>query len=242
VVLQTRCKTTSLIVHGAIHVQVSIMLPGLLFVASLLFGRTLSNAFSINRNVYHRQASNDAVLSMGLIDSLSNFLQSRDGDFIKLEETESYGPGPAIILYKVPSQIDNEEIQDILSDGAPKAHRKGVRLARIDNHQDQNNLLECSVETALSQIMDSDRSETTTSTTSAVDVVGRDRECPVVFFSGFDNREMMAAYNIIASQIYLEVGVTAACAKAVPNAMGKTLKQVLEEIAGDHLDATSHKR
>lgn len=179
---------------------------------------------------------------MGLINSLSNFLQSRDGDFIKLEETESYGPGPAIILYKVPSEIDDEEIQDILSDGAPMARRKGVRLARIDDHQNQNNLLACSVETALSQIMDSDVSETTTTTsasTNAADVVGSDRACPVLFFSGFDNREMMASYNIIASQIYLEIGVTAACAKAVPNAMGKPLKQVLDEISGDHLDATS---
>jgi hypothetical protein len=71
--------------------------------------------------------------------------------------------------------------------------------------------------------MDSDMSETTISATIAVEVVGSDRECPVVFFSGFDNREMMAAYNIIASQIYLEVGVTAAYAKVVPNAMGNLL-------------------
>jgi hypothetical protein len=89
--------------------------------------------------------------------------------------------------------------------------------------------------------MDSDMSETTISATIAVEVVGSDRECPVVFFSGFDNREMMAAYNIIASQIYLEVGVTAAYAKVVPNAMGNLLKRVLEEISGDHMDATSQK-
>ena len=73
---------------------------------------------------------------------------------------------------------------------------------------------------------------------------------PLLFFSGFHNDEMMNVYNIVGGEIYQEMMSTstgtslsssqpppAACAKAVPNAMNKPLRQVLEEIAGDHQDA-----
>ena len=219
--------------------KVWIMLSGPLFIALVLLG-TLSHAFSVDCTTCHRRPSK-TVLSMGWIDSVSNFLQSRDGDFIKLKETERYGPGPAIILYKVPQEIDDEEVLDILHDEARLAHRTGVRLVRI-NHG-KNNLLACSVEKALSQVMDLNNTAATAATGSNFaapdDDIFRSDRCPVLFFSGFDNREMMAAYNVLASQIYQETGASAACAKAVPNAMEKSLKQVLEEIAGDHSEAMS---
>jgi hypothetical protein len=60
----------------------------------------------------------------------------------------------------------------------------------------------------------------------------------ILFFSGFRNDEMMATYRIMASEIYQESGGWVACAKAVPNAMHKSLRQVLEEISGDHHLAT----
>ena len=196
-----------------------------------------SNAFSVDSDACHRRPQK-TVLSMGLINSLSNFLQSRDGDFVKLEETGRYGPGPAIILYKVPPEIDDEEVQDILSDEAPLAHRKGVRLARIDHSH--NSLLACSVENALRQMMDPNIAAATFPSISADDDVSAKSDgCPVVFFSGFDNREMMSAYNALGRQIFLEIGASAACAKAVPKVMEKTLRQALEEISGDHSDAMS---
>ena len=50
---------------------------------------------------------------------------------------------------------------------------------------------------------------------------------------------MMAVYGILGKEIYNESGATAACAKVVPNAMTKSLQQVLDEISGDHMDATT---
>ena len=66
---------------------------------------------------------------------------------------------------------------------------------------------------------------------------------PVVIFSGFTNREMMDSYNVLGEEVYKEgmssygKGQYLACATAVPNAMKKPLKQVLEEISGDHAEA-----
>ena len=63
---------------------------------------------------------------------------------------------------------------------------------------------------------------------------------PVVIFSGFTNGEMMDSYNILGEELYKETlsaygkGQYLACATAVPNAMKKPLRQVLEEISGDH--------
>lgn len=207
---------------------------------------------------------------MGLLDSLvSNFWKSRQGDFVPLKETETFGPGPVLLLYNVPLEIDNDEIQDILSDAAPEAVRDTVRIARIHTmsnhrnhaHDDHKNTinddswLELSLVDALTQIIrnctensqsssiqittrsilgdgsDHDNEYESSSTTAALPSVA------VMLFSGFSNAEMMATYNLLGKEIYQEVGVAPACAKAVPNAMEKSLRQVLSEIANDHLDA-----
>ena len=68
-------------------------------------------------------------------------------------------------------------------------------------------------------------------------VIGQEPPIVVTLFSGFSNEDMLAAYRIISSEIYQEAQLEAACAKAVPNAMEKPLRQVLEEIGGDHRDA-----
>eukprot|EP00547_Thalassionema_nitzschioides_P013809 CAMPEP_0194247900 /NCGR_PEP_ID=MMETSP0158-20130606/17181_1 /TAXON_ID=33649 /ORGANISM="Thalassionema nitzschioides, Strain L26-B" /LENGTH=184 /DNA_ID=CAMNT_0038984053 /DNA_START=365 /DNA_END=919 /DNA_ORIENTATION=- len=172
---------------------------------------------------------------MGLLDSMSNFLNQRDGDFIKLEEAETaYGPGPALLLYKVPLGIDNDEIQDMLSDSAPMAFEQGIKLAKINDKE--NSLLQYTVENALKQVVSGKTTSDDPTTAKDEILVQLDRAegCPVLFFSGFDNSEMMASYNLLGSEIYKENGETAACAKAVPNAMSKPLKQVVEEISGDH--------
>lgn len=181
--------------------------------------------------VYSRtrgSAAGPPFLRMGILDSLSNFLSSRDGDFIKLEETETFGPGPLLILYKIPPGIEDDEIKDMLSDGAPNASQKGVKLARIAS--DKNEILKCTLEEALTSFVEKDPNKDDKETLSR-------SGCPVLFFSGFDNKEMMATYDILGSEIYAESGEASACAKAVPNAMMKSFGQVLEEISGDHKDA-----
>jgi hypothetical protein len=186
---------------------------------------------------------------MGLLDSLSNFLHDREGDFIPLESTtgtegESFGPGPALLLYNVPSGLLDEELIEMLEDGAPVASQRGISLARLSTN-DATPVLDQSLQDALEQVVatGNNNSNNPTTSTSSPELLSTDAgilaSVPVLFFSGFSDAEMMASYNIIGEEIYQEVGgqVTAACAKAVPNAMNKPLRQVLEEISGDHQDA-----
>ena len=57
------------------------------------------------------QQSTKTRLAMGLMDSLSNFLSNRQGDFVKLDSSDvAYGPGPLLIVYGIPAGIDNDEI------------------------------------------------------------------------------------------------------------------------------------
>lgn len=172
---------------------------------------------------------------MGIFDSISDFLQDRQDDFVKMDPSSQdiFGPGPTLLLYHVPNGIDDGEIQNILSDGAPKAFRKGVTLARLD--QTCDSLLDQSVQDALNQVV----SGQWVSSVSLATDAGVLASGPVMFFSGFANDEMMATHTILGQEIYQETGgqVSAACAKAVPNAMQKPLRQVFGEILGDHQDA-----
>mmetsp|Transcript_14646 Transcript_14646/g.21094 ORF Transcript_14646/g.21094 Transcript_14646/m.21094 type:complete len:218 (+) Transcript_14646:92-745(+) len=198
-------------------------------------------------------------LSMGLLDSISSmFLQEREGDFIKLEDSdEAFGPGPLLVLYRVPAGIDDGEIRDMLEDGAPKASKKGVTLYRIDQQEERDPLLLMkkegdgkSVQEALAQIMDGSVVSVTPEVPSGSSVnlpnssSAGGNGCPVLFFSGFENSEMMESYNILGNEIYMETGgaCSPACAKCVPNAMEKPLRQVLEEISGDHLSAIQEEK
>lgn len=172
----------------------------------------------------------NTALPMGLMDSLSGFLNQRQGDFIKLEQSEVFGPGPLLLLYGAPSGIDDQEIADMLEDGAPKAWQKGVRVHRLSPTSLQ---LDEPMEVVLEELAATAKSPLSTPTKSETLAV------PVLFFSGFANEEMMAVYDILGKEIYRESAGLAspACAKAVPNAMAKPLRQVLEEISGDHTDA-----
>jgi hypothetical protein len=175
-------------------------------------------------------------LAMGLLDSISSFLSDREGDFVKMEDTENdYGPGPILLLYNVPDGIDMEEIQEMISDVAPIAHQKDCRVYRLTG--DDSELLDLSLEKSLARILRSRSSAQSQMVTAAATLT---EGVPVLLFSGFRNDEMMATYDILGQEIYQETSGRAmpACAKAVPNAMSKPLRQVLEEISGDHQDAT----
>lgn len=174
-------------------------------------------------------------LAMGLMDSLSNFLSKRQGDFVKLESSslDTFGPGPLLVAYGIPTGIDHQEIQDMLADGAPTAaSNKNCKIIRLTAQDD--NVLDRSLDEALNGLVQGSITVDESTSSPAFDV-------PVLFFSGFRNDEMLAVYNILGKEIYEETGgrSSTACAKAVPNAMGKVLRQVLDEISGDHKDAIS---
>jgi hypothetical protein len=197
-------------------------------------------------------------------DLLPNFLQKRQGDFVRLDESaEAFGPGPIVVLYNVPSSMDNDEFRDMIADGAPRMAAAGggtssCTLHRIElctasttttttvldeKSSSSSSLLALPVTEALQQILKNPTMPPTTilravpapedTSTSSTTTNG------VLFFSGFSNPEMMAVYQIMADEIYQETGGrnNVACAKAVPNAMHKPLGQVLEEICGDHQQA-----
>ncbi|KAL3939044.1 MAG: hypothetical protein SGBAC_006170 [Bacillariaceae sp.] len=182
---------------------------------------------------------------MGLLDKFSRaFLQEREGDFIKLEDSADDDDSnirlvrPAVLLYNFPAGILDEELVDILEDGAPQASKKGVALQRIPDMNDP--LLEMSLEEALQTVMnDNGKSPNNSSPTIASTMAPtvNNPGNPVLIFSGFSNKELMASYRTIAEEIFMENGGRAACAKAVPNALSKPLRQVVEEISGDHDNA-----
>ena len=208
------------------------------------------------------------ALSMGLVDYFrEKFLDSRDGDFIPLEQVDdtAFGPGPLILMYAIPNSIDDEELRDMVQDGMPRrvvvregggSSSSSVIIRRISGMDENGSggdeeLLDASVGEALGMVMgESTQSSSTRSTAKYPHdlIVGSSPEqvgpCPVLYFSGVSNTEMMETYRIIANEIYQETkGVHwPACAKVVRPAMEKSLRQVLSEISSDHEDAMKMRR
>jgi len=195
-------------------------------------------------------------LQMGLLDFVqNNFLDKRDGDFIPLEKTDDdiFGPGPLIIMYSVPVTIQNDELLDMIEDGMPQRTRDDItiqRLVGMDKNGEGGDVdyLDCTVEDALNRAMkSSDSSNSSGGTNPSSPIVSSAAEqgpCPVLYFSGVTNCEMMETYNIIANEVYEETGGIhwPACAKVVPPAMKKSMRQVLTEISGDHAEAMKIRR
>mmetsp|Transcript_12428 Transcript_12428/g.18679 ORF Transcript_12428/g.18679 Transcript_12428/m.18679 type:complete len:327 (-) Transcript_12428:34-1014(-) len=177
------------------------------------------------------------ALGMGLFD----FLKSRDGDFVKLQSSDEsvFGPGPLLILYNIPHGLLNEELNDMIEDGAPiatKSCESGVKFARIyssDVVDDNATYGDMSVSQVLDTILQSIPDEKETSG-KKVDL----NAAPILYFSGISNAEMMQTYKIIGKEIFEESQGTmnAACAKVVGPALGKNFQQLVEEISGDHYD------
>lgn len=230
----------------------------LLFVASALhrvgsfelqpFSATFTQRKNADVSPQIQPSFRRSVLQMGLLNKISKaFLQEREGDFIKLEDSDADDTieslGPVVLLYNIPDGILDDELTNMLEDGAPKTSRKGVTLQRIPdmNHP----LLDLTLEEALQKvIVDPDGGESSSSFSDSspiAPIAPVNAGNPVLIFSGFANPEMMACYNIIAEEIFRENGGQAACAKAVPNALPKPLRQVLEEISGDHQNALGMK-
>jgi hypothetical protein len=162
---------------------------------------------------------------MGLRESIAGFLQNTQKDFVKLDDGEAaFGPGPSILLYQVTLGVTDEEIQDMVEDAAPIAHRKGCRLCRVTD-----DLMDMSLEEALNKVTSGKVQLSANEMTTTAPI-------PVLLFSGFQNDEMLNVHTVLSNEIYEETAgqSLAACAKAVPNAMQKSCRQVLEEISGDH--------
>ncbi|KAL7546305.1 hypothetical protein ACHAWF_009634 [Thalassiosira exigua] len=192
-------------------------------------------------------------LPMGLLDFVKeNFLSSREGDFVPLDrgDDESFGPGPLVLMYAVPSSMDDDEIWDMVEDGMPRRDGGSVivrRIAGMDADGSRGDaLLDRTVGGALDEAMAKGGSRPSGDAAvnpSAVESI-EGGPCPVLYFSGVTNAEMMETYRIVANEIYEETGGVhwPACAKVVRPAMEKSLRQVLTEISGDHADSMRMRR
>jgi hypothetical protein len=207
---------------------------------------------------------------MGMMDFLQNnnpFLKSRDGDFIPLEKSEEdvLGP-PVLILYAVPKSMDDDEFIDMVCDGMPGRRvvetvtssssywgdgENVIVLRRLEGMNEKgeggDEVLDLSVKDALDRLASSSTATASASTiisSSSFAALEKDELCPVLYFSGVTNSEMMNTYRIIANEIYEESnGVHwPACAKAVAPAFTKSLRRVLSEISGDHAEAMKLQR
>ncbi|KAL3767071.1 hypothetical protein ACHAW5_005631 [Stephanodiscus triporus] len=221
-------------------------------------------SFLMPRTTTRRGAAMTPPLRMGgLFDYVREnfFLDSRRGDFAPLERegdgddgANAFGPGPLILLYAVhDTMLDDDELLDMVEDGMPSRGRGSVVVRRIPEMSDEggddfrDELLGLSVGEALNRAMSTANSTSAKRRIFDVSpppmVQKRQRHvdgpCPVIYFSGVTNAEMMDTYKILANKIYSETNGAQwpACAKAVPGAIGKSLEQVITEISGDHADA-----
>lgn len=176
----------------------------------------------------------------GLLDAAKSlFLNEREGDFIKLEETgDGEGTGvPVLFVYNVARTIDNLELHDMLSDGSPIAHQRGIRLARLYDDEESQILMDQTLREAMESVEGTTTMPVEDIPTNMQSVSMTAKGCPVLLFANFQNKEMLSSYDIISNEIFQEDGSMAACAKCVENALDKPLGQVLEEISGDHAEA-----
>lgn len=166
----------------------------------------------------------------------------------------------------MPDSMETEELLDMVEDGMPQRQRGDVIIRRIDG-AGEDSLLDLTVEEALDRAMEGDYFISGESASDGDDDIGaaltlanskpsinpvtvatqqtqENGPCPVLYFSGVTNSEMMETYQIIANEIYEETnGVHwPACAKVVPPAMKKSMRRVLEEISGDHAEAMRMRR
>jgi len=199
---------------------------------------TISSIPTINTNTQNLSITSSTSISMGLLDFIKSnnpFLNSREGDFVPLEGSDTFGPGPLILMYAVPASLGNDELMDMVEDGMP--NRQDVVIRRIPSEdKGGDELLGLTVEDALEKAMKlgCNKVETPLVVSSQ-----QDETCPLLYFSGVSNNEMMDTYRIIANEIYEETNRVhwPACAKVVSPAMKKPLRKVLLEISGDHADA-----
>jgi hypothetical protein len=208
-------------------------------------------------------------MKMGILDFLQEnnpFLNSREGDFIPLnnnsdDNDDSIGP-PLLILYAAPSTIGIDEYRDMVCDGMPNRRVVDNVVGRSDNEKqqvivirrlegmndDDDTVLDLTVKDALDTLASSAAAISTSATinkniAASSPVLQQKNEemetCPVLYFSGVTNSEMMTTYRIIANEIYQETNGKhwPACAKVVTPALVKPLRQVLCEISDDHADA-----
>jgi hypothetical protein len=198
-----------------------------------------------NHFLHDSMVSSSSSLQMSSFWNRLTGTGDQQGDFVKLnpQDGQEYGPGPLVVLYNIPDGVTNDEIADMMADGAPQANQKGIILYRIrvdeeSSSDDDDAVLDMPMKDALQGIATKSlQDHYQPAPPGTLPAIGMP---PIVMalFSGFRNDEMLQSFQILSSECYQEAQISPACAKAVPKAMEKPLRQVIEEIGGDHREAT----
>ena len=155
---------------------------------------------------------------------------------------------------RVVDNVVDDERGDKLEQVIVIRRLEGMNEDDDDNNDDDDAVLDLTVKDALDTLASSSAAITTSTSfnknIAASSPVAQQKNeemennndntaCPVLYFSGVTNTEMMTTYRIIANEIYQETNGKhwPACAKVVRPALVKPLRQVLDEISGDHADA-----
>ena len=188
--------------------------------AVVLVART-SNAFGLGRTAAPARTT---CLTAGPFE----FLRGQGGsEFVKVggkDDQPAFGP-PVILLGGFPVTIADEELSDMVSDTAAQAWKQGLSVVRVKGAMFDQTLAEALVDAV------------GTSGVRCASGIEPGLETPVILFSGISNGDIKEISRLLLSELFAETGQRAAIAKAVPPAMGKEIRQLFDEIGGDHRDA-----
>eukprot|EP00903_Cladosiphon_okamuranus_P009222 g8805.t1 len=152
------------------------------------------------------------------------------GNFVKLGGTEdAQSFGPRCILASGVSVEESLVIRSILEDNARELECTPLVVAtpEIADKRVGDVLTDAPMISLLQKTKQEVRS----------DPSAEELSTPVILISGFTNAELRS----FVARFRSETGVRAAFAKAVPNAMTKSVTMLCGEIAQDHADAVSGK-
>jgi len=167
-----------------------------------------------------------------------DFLKSRGGQFLKIDSSRDSKPFGIVSIFLKGVNIPLSEIKDVIQESAPLAWERGIPVFRIRPDCPVDYLLE----DALNAI--SKGSGPSSSPIFLCDdyIVDNSVEVPIILFSGLENDVVRAVSRSLVQRIYATTGQRAAVAKVVPPAMKKSLRQLFDEISGDHIEAIAMAR
>ena len=165
-----------------------------------------------------------------MLKPMARFLNSRQGQFVKMgsEQDRSVSFGPlGLVLVGFPPHDWAGVVAGALGPGAkpvPVVQLTAASLATLKLGE----LLEQLPVLAAASADD-----------DGALLARLDEDVAVMYFSGVSDEQLRTLARAVASVSWGEYGVRPAVGKAVPPAVNKELAKLMDEIAGDHLEAIS---
>lgn len=161
-----------------------------------------------------------------------DFIKSRGGQFLKMDSSRDIGPFGTVSILLEGISVPLSDIKEVIQESAPLAWEKGIPVFRIRPDCPGDYLLEDALDVIL-------KGSPSSSPMFLPDdfIVEDNEEVPIILFSGLENDVVRAVSRSLVRYIYATTGQRTAVAKVVPPAMKKSLRQLFDEISGDHIEA-----